>query len=250
MVETYRVKTDAFEGPVELLLSLIEKRKLFINEVSLASVTDEYLNFLKGATAISIGSIANFIVIASTLLLVKSKSLLPDFTLTSEEEESIGDLENRIRLYKIVRDIVPTLRSLLLGNTIFARPFSRNKEVVFLPDEAMTKDNLHGAILNIIERLPKKNLVPEVAVKKVITIEEMISNLTDRITAGMSMSFKRISSGDGGKESRVHMIVSFLALLELVKQGIFEVKQAAHFDDIIIEKNNPDTEAEINPQYT
>ena len=122
MVETYRVKTDAFEGPVELLLSLIEKRKLFINEVSLAGVTDEYLNFLKGATAISIGSIANFIVIAATLLLVKSKSLLPDFTLTSEEEESIGDLENRIRLYKIVRYIVPNLRSLLLGNTIFARP--------------------------------------------------------------------------------------------------------------------------------
>lgn len=237
MAETYRVKTSTFEGPMELLLSLIEKRKLFINEVSLASVTDEYLTFLKGATSISIGSIANFIVIASTLLLVKSRSLLPDFTLTSEEEESIGDLENRLRLYKIVRDIVPNLRALFSGNMIFTRPFSRSKEVVFLPDQAMTQENLRGAILGIIERLPKKTLVPEVAVKKVITIEEMINSLTERITAGMSMSFRKISNGEGGKEARVHMIVSFLALLELVKQGIFEVKQSSHFDDIIIEKN-------------
>ena len=237
MTETYRVKTSTFEGPMELLLSLIEKRKLFINEVSLASVTDEYLTFLKGATSISIGSIANFIVIASTLLLVKSRSLLPDFTLTSEEEESIGDLENRLRLYKIVRDIIPNLRTLFSGNMIFTRPFSRSKEVVFLPDQAMTQENLRGAIFGIIERLPKKTLVPEVAVKKVITIEEMINSLTERITAGMSMSFRKISSGEGSKEARVHMIVSFLALLELVKQGIFEVKQSSHFDDIIIEKN-------------
>lgn len=248
-METYRVKTDAFEGPVELLLSLIEKRKLFINEVSLASVTDEYLNFLKNTTTASIGSIANFIVIASTLLLVKSKSLLPDFTLTSEEEVSIGDLENRLKLYKIIRDITPRLRELLSGNMIFSRPFSRNKEVVFLPDEAMTKDNLKIAILGVIDRLPKKSVVPEVAVKKVITIEEMIDKLTERITTGMSMSFKKISSGGTSKEARVHMIVSFLALLELVKQGIFEVKQTAHFDDIIIEKNSIDNTTEINPQY-
>jgi segregation and condensation protein A len=246
MTEAYRAKTGTFEGPMELLLSLIEKRKLFINEVSLAGVTDEYLAFLKEATTISIGSIANFIVIASTLLLVKSRSLLPDFTLTGEEEESIGDLENRLRLYKIVRDIIPNLKSLFSGNMIFGRPFSRNKEVVFLPDEAMTKENLKGAILNLIEGLPKKTIVPEVAVKKVITIEEMINRLTDRITSGMSMSFKKISTGEGGKEARVHMIVSFLALLELVKQGIFEVKQAAHFEDIIIEKNDNGTGLPVN----
>ncbi len=245
-METYRVKTDAFEGPVELLLSLIEKRKLFINEVSLASVTDEYLNFLKSTTTASIGSIANFIVIASTLLLVKSKSLLPDFTLTNEEEESIGDLENRLKLYKIIRDITPGLRTLFLGNMIFPRPFSRNKAVVFLPDEAMTQDNIRGAIIGIIERLPKKSIVPEVAVRKVVTIEEMIDNLTERITSGVSMSFRKISSGGASKEARVHMIVSFLALLELVKQGIFEVKQATHFDDIIIEKNSIDEGIDVN----
>ncbi len=102
--ESYTVKTTGFEGPFGLLLDLIEKRKLFINDVSLASVTEDYLNYMNklgGLNSCGSTEITSFILIASTLILIKSKSLLPNLDLTVEEEGDIKNLEERLRLYKL-----------------------------------------------------------------------------------------------------------------------------------------------------
>lgn len=101
----YKVKAGSFEGPLEVLLSLIEKRKLFINEISLATITDDYIHFIKEIENKGIGHYSDFISVAATLILIKSKSLLPGMTLTEEEEHQIGDLEARLNLYKIIQDV-------------------------------------------------------------------------------------------------------------------------------------------------
>ena len=92
----------------------------------------------------------------------------------------------------------------------------------------------------IVNKLPKKVVLPKVEVKKVISIEEMIGRLTDRITDAMKMSFRefsgRSSGGNYTREEKVHVIVSFLAVLELARQGILSLVQENNFDDIIIEK--------------
>ena len=103
-INTYQVKTPIFEGPLDLLLNLIEKRKLFINEISLAEVTDDYLTYIKNLPKISISDMTIFILIAATLILIKSKSLISNIELTEEEEGQIEDLERRLKIYQKIKD--------------------------------------------------------------------------------------------------------------------------------------------------
>ena len=101
----YTVKTAVFEGPLDLLLSLVEKRKLFINEISLTQVTDDYIAYVNTLPKVNFSEVANFIVVAAMLILLKSKSLLPNMQLTEEEESSIEELEARLQLYRVIKEV-------------------------------------------------------------------------------------------------------------------------------------------------
>ena len=109
MVKSFSVKTSVFEGPLDLLLELINKRKLFVSDVSLARVTDDFICYIEqyesAGRRIPIAESAEFIMVASTLMLVKSRSLLPGLRLTEEEEESISDLEQRLALYAYMKEL-------------------------------------------------------------------------------------------------------------------------------------------------
>jgi segregation and condensation protein A len=229
----YSVKTEHFEGPLDLLLNLIEKRKLFINDISLAKVADDFIAYIKSIHEFPIAESAHFILIASTLLLIKSKSLLPTLSLTEEEEASIEDLEKRLRLYKKIQELSVHIKNKFGKNIIFEKNSSRIIQSVFSPDESMTVTALLASIKNVLAHIPKKEHLPKVLVKKVISLEEMIGNLTERITSNLKMSFKEFSGAH--KHEKVHVIVSFLAMLELVKQGVIMVTQEKDFEDIHME---------------
>ncbi|HVT74797.1 MAG TPA: segregation/condensation protein A, partial [Candidatus Paceibacterota bacterium] len=97
---TFTVKQERFEGPLELLLDLIEKRKLFVNDVSLSKVADDYIGYVNNLGEFPVAEGAQFVLIASTLLLIKSKSLLPTLELTTDEQASIDDLNRRLKIYE------------------------------------------------------------------------------------------------------------------------------------------------------
>ena len=234
----YAVKIAVFEGPLETLLRLIEERKLFINEISLAQVANDYIAHARSLEGYGLAQATGFLVIAATLLLIKSKSLLPQLSLTDEEKGQITDLESRLRMYQIVKDVGVFIKE-QFGDKIIFMAGEREQIPVFSPDESIAKDNIFYAIQNVLEALPKKEIMPEVEIKKVISIEEMISNLIDRVQEGIKLSFNEFSKSrtlDTPKEERVHIIVSFLAILELSQQGIIDIIQNNHFEDIIIEK--------------
>lgn len=233
MSTTFTIKTQTFEGPLDLLLSLIEKRKLFINDIALAQVTDDFIAHIQNFEKLPMADSAQFILIASTLLLIKSKSLLPALTLTEEEEEGIHDLETRLNIYQRIKDASSNIKELFGKQIIFPRLQSAKVEPVFSPHESMNLLSLAKAIKDIIEALPKKENIPKAVVRKVISLEETIDNLTKRITQGLKMKFSEFSSIH--KEEKVNVIVSFLAMLELVKQGIIHVSQENHFGDIHME---------------
>lgn len=239
--DIYNIKTSVFEGPFGLLLSLVEKRKLFINDVSLASVTEDYLNYVNSLEEKDPMQMSSFIVVASTLLLIKSKSLLPNLALTEEEEGSIKDLENRLSLYEMYSKLATEIKEHYGKKIIFAPLERKIDHIVFLPDERITKYNMMILAEEIVNKLPKKVILPSVEVKKVISIEEMIGRLTDRINEALKISFREFSrngnTGGYSKEEKVHVIVSFLAVLELARQGILSLVQESNFDEIIIEKN-------------
>ena len=245
--ESYTVKTAGFEGPFGLLLSLIEKRKLFINDVSLSAVTEDflrYVNQLSGSNSLSPAEIASFIFVASTLILIKSKSLLPNLDLTMEEEGDIKNLEERLRLYEFFVKLGGNIKNNFGEKIIFA-PLPRKDEVlVFLPDEQITKQSMMGFIKNVLGSMPKQALLPEVEVRKVVSIEEMIDWLTERIKNSIKkMSFKDLHGKIVTREEKVTAIVGFLALLELVRQGIIDAVQENGFADIIIDKQEQEQNA-------
>lgn len=228
---TFTVKQSQYEGPLDVLLDLIEKRKLFINDISLSRVADDYLAYVKSLGNFPIADSANFILVASTLVLIKSKSLLPTLELTTEEQGDIADLERRLKIYQKIRDLSVGVKKLFGANILFA-PEPRKSEPVFSPDASMTVASLAAAIKDVLRNLPKKELLTKAVVEKVMSLEEMITHLTKRVTEGLRTSFREFSKGHGNK---VHVIVSFLAMLELVKQGIISVTQEKHFDDITME---------------
>lgn len=244
-IQTYKVKSGSFEGPLELLLSLIESRKLFVNEISLAEVTSEYISYIKSLQSNNsedvsidkkIHDISYFIVIAATLILIKSKSLLPNLELTDDEEEKIEDLESRLKLYQIIKNASVDIKSNFGTKIIFSAPERKWDNVIFSPDQILTVETLSNAINDVLINIPKKAIpLPEVEVKTVINIEEMIDRLTNRIQKSLNMSFKdfSMSSPDSSeREVRVNVIVSFLAMLELVREGIIDVVQNSNFEDI------------------
>ena len=241
MDSEFQVKTHIFEGPLDTLLSLIEKRKLFINDISLAQVADDYIAYIKSLEDFPIADSAHFILIASTLVLIKSKSLLPTLQLTEEEEHSIEDLETRLNEYKKYKALSTHLRERFGIHTEYLRLPSKEKIIVFTPDKNTSVLKISETIKSVISQIPKKEFVPKAVVQKVISLEEMMDSLTKRITGSLKMSFKNFSrstsSGQAGhsKEERLNVIVSFLAMLELVKQGIIRVRQDRHFHDIEME---------------
>lgn len=243
MTQGFKIKTEVFEGPLELLLNLIEKRKLFINDIALAKVTDDFIAYVKNFENFPIADSADFILIASTLLLIKSKSLLPTLDLTEEEQTSIEDLEARLKVHARMKELSVHVKNSFGKNVLFAKEYNKIEVKVFSPHAKMTLPNLVAAMFDVIKNFPKKEILPKAIVRKVISLEDMISNLTKRITSNLRMSFREFANVN--KEEKVTVIISFLAMLELVKQGVINVMQEQKFDDIKME-----TAAEIGvPKY-
>ncbi len=232
----YTVKTNVFEGPFGLLLSLVEERKLFINDVSLALVTEEYLRYIESIPKEEKEEIASFILVAATLILIKSKSLLPDLSLSKEEELDIKNLEDRLRLYELYSGLSLHIKDNFGKKIIFAKEDRKRAGVVFVPDPEITTKSMLEMAESLLNKIPSKTKLPEVIVKKVISIEEVIDRLTDRIQSSLKFNFHDFAGKAKTKEEKVVVIVSFLAMLEMVRTGILEAVQDNNFSDIIIEK--------------
>lgn len=227
----FTIRAGSFEGPYDLLLDLIDKRKLSVSELSLAQVTDDYVAFVRGHEAFPMEDAAQFIGVAATLLLIKSKSLIPELELSSEEEEDVDDLTRRLALYEKVREARQEL-SQIFGKGMMLSAGERTAEPMFAPARDLTLENLSNALKNAIQALEKaEEKLPEVRVRPLVTIEEMMDTLLSRVQRAMTLSFKEFSQGSAEK---VEVIVSFLALLELVKQGAVEAAQHDPFEDIRI----------------
>ena len=238
--EIYTIKTAGFEGPLGVLFGLIEERKLHINDLSLAEVTEDYLKYVSELKEKNPAQISSFVVVVATLILIKSKSLLPDLSLTSEEEGDIKDLEKRLRLYELFTKLSLHVRKNFGKKIIFPGEERRNEILVFLPDDQITPQNMMTFASDVLGRMPKKMPLPEVEVRKVISIKEMIDRFTERIKETLKISFRDWTHQRTGKaatkEEKIEVIVGFLAMLELVRQGILDATQSGDEEDIIISK--------------
>lgn len=240
MENDFKVKVGEYEGPLLLILDLIEKRKLHVSEVALAQVTDDYVEYLKrfdppagGET--SLGSMADFILVAATLMLIKSVALLPSLQLSEEEKASVEELERRLKIYQIIRDAVPKLKEAWGVQPVFFKQEAKNVGPVFTVTPEISLSNLAQAIKNLLQALPVPEKLAQVMVKKVISLEKVITDLAARAERALNLSFREFVKD---KKEKVNVIVSFLGMLELVRRGLIEVRQEAHFHDIKMEAIN------------
>ena len=229
---SFAIKTETFEGPLELLIELVEKRKLLINDISLSAVTDEYMQTVTAMQELSLPNTAQFITLAATLLLIKSKSLLPVLELTEEETASIEDLEHRLKQYQVYRTAAESLAG-TFGTAVSYEPlYAPAREQQFVPDQYCTTSELNAAMYRVLSNLPKTEQKPVANVRPTITLEEMIDKLKNRIETQIKTRFSDIRTVE---TEHKNVIVGFLAILELFKQGNIIITQTNRFEDIQLE---------------
>jgi segregation and condensation protein A len=231
-VTAFAIKTEAFEGPMELLIELVEKRKLLINDISLATVTDEYMQTVSAMQELSLPNTAQFVSLAATLLLIKSKSLLPVLDLTEEETASIEDLEDRLKKYQVYRDISLDLQARFGVTNTYTPEFTPPNEPVFMPDAHCRTSALQDAMQEVLTALPKVELKPVAKLKPTVSLEDMMDKLRKRIETQVLTKFSDIRARE---PEHKNVIVGFLAILEIFKQGNIIITQANRFDDIHME---------------
>jgi segregation and condensation protein A len=222
------VETDEFSGPVAKLLEMIRSRELYINDISLAKVTDAYLEHI-AENEESLDSMAEFVRIAATLVLAKSKALLPEQT-TEDQKEEINQLEERLRAYRMAKKRAETLQEMFGQSPLFASHKNPNlEEPVFAPGNTLTIENIAQTAAGCLIDLPDSSL-EEDHIEETIALKDELSRLQDRCHEIDKTTFARISRS----ENKHHQVVTFVAILELVKTNKLNVQQENNFSTITI----------------
>src|SRR3569832_2066885 len=200
------------------------------SDISLADVTDAYLSYVEKLPQLPLGETSQFILIASTLLLIKSRALLPTLQLSESERESVHELERRLARLQIIRAASKLLKKewgrkpLLLARRAPLRP------PVFSPAESSLA-TISAAALKLVNILPKPAELAKAAVAPILALEDVIVGLKQRLATAFRARFSELTLSKDRNET----IVYFLAMLELVRSGHASVTQEKLFEDIEIE---------------
>lgn len=226
------VKVEKFEGPLGLLLELIEKEKLNITEISLSKVTDQYLSRISTLDPKNY-DITEFMTIAARLIYLKSKALLPTLE-TEAEEEEIENLKEKLEIYKKYKDAAKDFSNVLERNQR-SYPAKKPKITIpkFTPPHEIKLSELWGIFQSLLKDMPEELSRESVAVpSEKITIESRLAHLHLVFKKNKGISFRRIIRDSG---SKIEAIITFLALLEMIKHKKVNAVQSENFKDIKLE---------------
>lgn len=241
--EGYSINTEVYTGPLDLLLQLIEKAELDITRLALAQVTDQYLDYLHNLAIQDPAEVSAFLVIAAKLVQIKSSALLPRPTIPSlQSEEDPGEaLARQLIIYKKFKDLSRFLEDREASGLhsylrLDSNPSGKIPTKLDLSDFSL--DDLVQAAQDVFGS--PNNLLPlsEVVASPRFTIRQKINIILETLQISGSTSFNGILEG---KTNRVEVVVTFLALLELVKRHLVGVNQGSLFGDILLE-----AEGELN----
>lgn len=225
----YEVKIAKFEGPLDLLLELIEDEKLDITEIALAEVTSRYLSEIAKLDPKAY-DVAEFLVVASKLIYLKSRAILPTIA-TEEEEAEIEDLKAKLEIYKKYKDAAKQFGNILEEHKR-SYPAKKPQFVLskFTPPKGVELRDLWSTFQKLLSDMPEELKREEVEIpSEKITVEEKIADLENLIK---TKSKHRFSSIIKTSKSRLEAIITFLAVLEMVKLKKIKVAQSASFKDI------------------
>jgi segregation and condensation protein A len=231
----YNVQTPVYEGPLDLLLNLIEHADLDITTVSLAMVTDQYLSYINSMEQLNADEISAFLVIASKLIQIKSEALLPRPPAREVGEEGAGQaLVDQLKLYKRFKEIggwLNTRETAKLRTYLRVAPPPKVEPKLDLSN--ITLEKLVAAAEEVFAReMSKKPLASVIAAPRV-TIREKIELITKIMKEAQRASFNSLIKDS---RSRLEIVVTFLAMLELIKRYRVQARQEGLFGDIEIDR--------------
>jgi segregation and condensation protein A len=235
-------KLEKFEGPLSLLLKLIEDEELDITQISLAKIADQYIEYIRTSPNITPENMADFLVVATRLLLIKSRALLP--FLYPEEEQEIAELEEQLRMYKEYVEAMKKI-NLMIGKKkfMFAREFNRQAVLaeahLFSPPKSLHAEDLTMVFNDLLGRLVVPEKLEERTIDDKIKIEDKILAIQRLLVDRIKLSFNQVLSQ---AKSKTEIIVSFLAVLELMRQKEITLFQDELFSEIFISKFNSNIE--------
>jgi segregation and condensation protein A len=230
MNDAYELKLTEFQGPIAKLLELIESRQLEITRVNLAEVTADFINYIKRSDVVPAAMLADFIVVAAKLILIKSHALLPSLETSVAEEQEMADLERRLAIYRELRDAERNIKKLWYARPIYLREFLADIPKGFYLSQPVRGEEL----LSVIARLNEEIAVifPKEADEriKLVSLEETIRDLAYTINKLIKTSFNKLTAGKEKKE----IVIMFLALLHLLGDNSIQIEQSGIFEDIKI----------------
>lgn len=229
-----KVQLEIFEGPLDLLLHLIKKNEVSITDIPIATITEQYLATMELMQSLNLDMAGEFLVMAATLIHIKSRMLLPAGDEEPDEDEGVdprAELIKRLLEYQRYKDAAAALEQReVLTRDVFIRASAPVEEAGPREFREVSVFELLGALKRVIDRLPK-DTVHEVTLEK-ITVREKMALLLDTLRNTSRVLFESLFAG---VKTRIEIIVTFLAMLELVKVRAIRIFQEQPGDEIVIE---------------
>ncbi len=244
----YNVKLETFEGPLDLLLFLVRKNEIDIQQIPVITIAEQYMEYIELMKALNIDVAGEFLVMASTLLYLKSRALLPQPDESedgAEDQKTLDELKKQLLEYQQYKDVAERLKEQnILEKDVFVR--SSFADPVSADDtetmERATVFDLLSAFKKLMERTDGSGDSMEVSVEH-LSVKDALGEILEKIqSAPDGMPFENIFSGN---RDRLYIITTFLALLELIKMQAVRVYQSANFGNIYIYPVSDDEQQEM-----
>lgn len=235
----YAIKLDNFEGPLDLLCHLVDKNKMDINQIKISEITDQYIEYINKMQELNLDVTSEFILMASTLLFIKSKSLLPK-QVEDEAELTEEELVHRIIEYKKYKEISKKLKEFY---QIYSKRFYKVPDKVELParklEENYSKDLIEQSYKNLLEKNKakvNKNAIniEKIAITETVTVTSKVKDIFKELIKKPRFIFSKLCSAK--KYTRLETVTAFSGILELTRRNKIKAQQEKNFGDIIVEK--------------
>ena len=238
--DIYSIKLNKFEGPLDLLCHLIDKNKMDIYDINISEITDQYIDYINQMEKINLDITSEFLVMASTLMYLKSKKLLPK-TDNDVEEITEEELIRRIIEYKKYKEITKKLREAYLLNS---KRYFREVEKIDLPKQKIEKQYTTDIIPQIYQKIINSNKdkinenasnIEKIAITETYSVGDKVKDMYRALIKYKKFTFNKLFSLK--KHSKNEVVTAFTGLLELTRRDKVIATQEELFGDIVVEKN-------------
>lgn len=241
--QIYSIKSNDFEGPLDLLCHLIDKNKMNICDINISDITDQYIEYLNAMEELNLDIASEFVIMASTLLYLKSRTLLPVIESTDEEEKELTEEEllQRIIEYKKYKEISEKFKNMYMENS--KREFKEPEKIKF-PKKELEIDENYSIIVKAYTKVLEKNKsrlnrnarnIQKIAITDTYTVSSKVKEMYKELVRNNRFVFNNLYSQK--QCNKVEVVTAFTGLLEMSRRSKVQTSQQELFGDILVEKN-------------